>query len=295
MEKNNQLLIVVALVIGMGLVIGLAFMFFRGDDTTETPPKGTSSENEASGAGDDLYNQVLAATTVTEFLAINNQSFDLECDDYIRYRQRLIQHYDDDPAAIENLVNDLDPPEAESVVVALDQLQTSFSELIEPIEAKAQACDYDDPTLVTLSENATKARQQTEVFSIANALSQYSLLEGALPRSWADIAPLLDEDLRRYQDSNINPLFSLTESVPDKAGVFPGYTALAETPAPGMVHHDGPQAADLIVIMLGTECMPDETGYLSFPAPGEPDSIAILYRLKSRDNISCTEPVLPVL
>ena len=54
MEKNNRPLIIGAMVVGVALIIALAFMFIRDDSATEAPAEENAvSENEASETGEN--------------------------------------------------------------------------------------------------------------------------------------------------------------------------------------------------------------------------------------------------
>ncbi len=49
MEKNNQPLIITAMIVGVVLILGLAFILTRGDDDTATPTTSDTSETQTTG------------------------------------------------------------------------------------------------------------------------------------------------------------------------------------------------------------------------------------------------------
>ena len=56
MEKNNQPLIIGALVVGAVLIIALALIFTRGDSETEAPAEDTVSENGENATNENGEN-----------------------------------------------------------------------------------------------------------------------------------------------------------------------------------------------------------------------------------------------
>ena len=267
--RSGSTVIVVAGLIGLIVLVAVILVFLTNQSDTD--------KAEVERTHDQLYDRTVAASSQADLLEVIEKSFDLECNDYIEYREQTIQYYSGNSVAAEKLDDD--------ATVTLASAIGRINEMIHRIETKALACGYDDPAITQLTEIENNNLRRADVFTILSTIDRYYSSENSWPGSLSEITPLLEDELRYYRESNINPAGSVNESTPAEAGIFPIYTALAEPSAPGMIHHPmEPQSTEMIVFMRGAECGPD-----SHPIEGDPAKMVVLYRLESHDNISCID------
>ncbi len=268
--RSGSTVIVVAGLIGLIVLVAVILVFLIGKSDPE--------KTEVERAHDQLYDQTVAANSQADLLEVIEKSLDLECNDYIEYREQTIQYYSGNSVAAEKLDND--------ATVTLGSAIGRIDEIIHRIETKALACDYNDPVISQLTEIENNNLRLADVFAILSTINRYYYASGdSWPGALFEIDPLLEDELRYYRKSNINPPGSVDESTPAETGIFPTYTALAEPSAPGMIHHPTePRSTEIIVFMREAECGPD-----SHPIEGDPAKMVVLYRLESHDSISCID------